>query len=61
MDVIKPWITARVNDILGMEDDVVVEYILSQIDDKNLNPKLLQVNCSEKPCENRIFDRKIDF
>lgn len=44
MDVIKPWITLRVNEILGMEDDVVIEYILSQLELKDINPKLLQVS-----------------
>lgn len=43
MDVIKPWITMRVNKILGIEDDVVIEYILSQLEEKNLNPKIMQV------------------
>jgi len=40
---IKPWITAKLNEILGMEDDVVVEYVFSQLETKDLNPKIMQV------------------
>lgn len=34
LDVLKPWITARVNDYLSFEDDVLVEFIFSQLEDK---------------------------
>lgn len=34
LEVIKPWITKRVNDILGFEDDVVIEFIFNQLDEK---------------------------
>ena len=43
LDVIKPWITMRINEILGIEDDVVIEYIMSQLEEKNINPKVMQV------------------
>lgn len=42
--MIKPWITAKLNDILGMEDDVVVEYVFTQLEEKDLNPKKMQIN-----------------
>ena len=29
MDVVKPWITKRVTEILGFEDDVVIEFIFN--------------------------------
>ena len=29
MDVVKPWITQRVTEILGFEDDVVIEFIFN--------------------------------
>ena len=29
MDVVKPWITRRVTEILGFEDDVVIEFIFN--------------------------------
>ncbi|KAK5969375.1 hypothetical protein GCK32_010946 [Trichostrongylus colubriformis] len=44
LDVIKPWITLRINEILGIEDDVVIEYIMSQLEEKNINPKIMQIN-----------------
>jgi serine/arginine repetitive matrix protein 1 len=44
LEVVKPWITLRLNDILGMEDDVVVEYVFTQLEQKDLNPKVMQIN-----------------
>lgn len=32
MDVVKPWITKRVTEILGFEDDVVIEFIFNLFD-----------------------------
>ena len=34
MDVLKPWITKRIYEMLKMEDDVVVEFIFNQLDEK---------------------------
>lgn len=34
LEVIKPWITRRVNEILGFEDDVVVEFVFNQLEEK---------------------------
>ncbi|KAI1730693.1 PWI domain-containing protein [Ditylenchus destructor] len=45
IEVIKPWITAKLNDILGIEDDVVIEFVFTQLEDaKNVNPKIMQIN-----------------
>jgi len=44
IDVIKPWITVKLNDILGYEDDVVIEYVFTQLEEQNLNPKVMQIN-----------------
>lgn len=44
LDVLKPWITAKLNEILGLEDDVVIEYVFSQLEEKSLNPKVMQIN-----------------
>ncbi|VDK57986.1 unnamed protein product, partial [Anisakis simplex] len=44
LDVLKPWITAKVNEILGMEDDVLIEYVFSQLEEKTINPKVMQIN-----------------
>ena len=32
LDTIKPWITQRVTDLLGIEDDVVVEFIFNLLE-----------------------------
>ena len=32
LDVIKPWITKRVSDLLGFDDDVIVGFIFNQLD-----------------------------
>ncbi|KAK0426246.1 hypothetical protein QR680_009603 [Steinernema hermaphroditum] len=44
IEVIKPWITARLNELLGVEDEVLVEYVFSLLEDQNLNPKIMQIN-----------------
>uniref|UniRef100_A0A914LF20 PWI domain-containing protein n=3 Tax=Meloidogyne TaxID=189290 RepID=A0A914LF20_MELIC len=44
LNVIKPWITLKLNEILGMEDDVVVEYVFTQLEDRDINPKKIQIN-----------------
>lgn len=49
LDILKPWITSKVNEILGIEDDVVIEFILSQLEAKNIDPKLMQVSLVDFP------------
>lgn len=34
LDVMKPWIAERITTILGAEDDVVVEFIFSQLEER---------------------------
>jgi serine/arginine repetitive matrix protein 1 len=34
LDVIKPWITRRLEELLGLEDDVVIEFVFNQLEDK---------------------------
>jgi serine/arginine repetitive matrix protein 1 len=34
LDVIKPWITRRLEELLGLEDDVVIEFVFNQLDEK---------------------------
>ena len=31
-DSLKPWIASRITELLGMEDDVVVEFVYNQLD-----------------------------
>merc|ERR1719203_67438 len=47
MDVMKPWITQRITELLGFEDDIVIEFCITQLEEppeKGLDPKMLQVN-----------------
>merc|ERR1719422_1680525 len=47
MDVMRPWIAQRITELLGFEDDIVVEYCVTHLvekHEKGLDPKLLQVN-----------------
>lgn len=32
LDVIKPWVASRIEKILGMEDEVVVDYCIVQLE-----------------------------
>lgn len=41
LEVIKPWITKRVTEILGFEDDVVIEFIFNQLEVKVIINKWL--------------------
>jgi hypothetical protein len=49
LDVIKPWITKAVNDLLGFEDDVVIDYAFSQLEDSPHVPShlYLLISCDE--------------
>lgn len=43
LDLIKPWITERVTEMLGMEDEVVIEFVINQLEEK--------VSASTRLCE----------
>lgn len=34
LDVIKPWIAQKINDMLNIEDDVVVNFVFNQLETK---------------------------
>lgn len=42
--MIKPWIASKLNDLMNAEDDVLVEYVFTQLEEQNVNPKLIQIN-----------------
>jgi len=50
LDVIKPWVRKRITELMGLEDDIVIEYALQQLEENNmgiqnnLDPKSLQLN-----------------
>ncbi|KAI4334560.1 hypothetical protein L6164_019237 [Bauhinia variegata] len=43
MEVIKPWITRRVTELLGFEDEVLINFIHSLLDVKAVNGKEVQI------------------
>ena len=34
LDTIKPWVTRKITELLGFEDDVVIEFIFNQLDER---------------------------
>mmetsp|Transcript_15344 Transcript_15344/g.43531 ORF Transcript_15344/g.43531 Transcript_15344/m.43531 type:complete len:202 (+) Transcript_15344:70-675(+) len=47
MDIVKPWIAKRITELLGFEDEIVVQFCITQLEEKSekgLDPKVLQVN-----------------
>ncbi|BAT90749.1 hypothetical protein LR48_Vigan238s005100 [Vigna angularis] len=43
MEVIKPWVTRRVTEFLGFEDEVLINFIHSLLDAKEVNGKEVQI------------------
>ena len=48
LDTIKPWITQRINELLGFEDDVVIEFVFNMLESNRvrilyLKTKMLNV------------------
>ncbi|KAF8819311.1 PWI domain-containing protein [Cardiosporidium cionae] len=57
LDVMKPWISKRITELLGVEDEIVIDYCMSQLrpaesamgelssgDKDEISPKRLQIN-----------------
>jgi len=45
LDAMKPWINEKLTEILGFEDDVVIDYAINQLESTNLpNAKSIQIN-----------------
>ena len=34
LDTLKPWITQKVTEMLGIEDDVLIEFIYNQLEEE---------------------------
>ena len=46
----KPWINEKLTEILGFEDDVVIDYAINQLENTNLpNAKSIQINLTGLP------------
>ncbi|GLU11549.1 hypothetical protein SLE2022_282870 [Rubroshorea leprosula] len=44
MDVIRPWIATRVTELLGFEDEVLINFIYGLLDGKEVNGKQIQIS-----------------
>ncbi|KAI7852106.1 hypothetical protein BDC45DRAFT_485795 [Circinella umbellata] len=44
LDVIKPWITTRITELLGFEDELVIGFTFGLLEEKNPDPKMMQIN-----------------
>jgi len=45
LDVLRPWISKKITDILHIEDDVVVEFVYNQLEEEKYPcPKKMQIN-----------------
>lgn len=44
MDVIRPWIATRVTELLGFEDEVLINFIYGLLDAKEVNGKEVQIS-----------------
>lgn len=40
LNVMRPWVTKRITEILGMEDEVVVEFVINQLEGEKVSPFL---------------------
>lgn len=37
LNVMRPWVTKRITEILGMEDEVVVEFVINQLEEHKVS------------------------
>ncbi|CAG8844638.1 35662_t:CDS:2, partial [Racocetra persica] len=44
MTVIRPWIAQKIVDLLGGEDEVVVNYVFGLLEEADLDPRMMQIN-----------------
>ncbi|KAH9629037.1 hypothetical protein HF086_007522 [Spodoptera exigua] len=54
LDVLKPWITQKITEILKMEDDVVIDYVNNQLEEKH------QTQWSSLVCDFKINGQCIE-
>ncbi|XP_075634925.1 uncharacterized protein LOC142607357 isoform X2 [Castanea sativa] len=43
MDVIRPWVAHRVTELIGFEDEVLINFIYSLLEEKEVNGKAVQI------------------
>ena len=55
LDVVKPWITKKLIEILGFEDDVVMQYVFNMLESEKVNKSYSEV-CSVIPLKSILFN-----
>ena len=46
LDIIKPWISKRITEMLGFDDDVVIDFCFNMLEKTQVNKySLLNLNC----------------
>ncbi len=43
LNIFKPWMTKRITELAGFEDDVLLEYVFTQLEEKEVDPRKLQL------------------
>ena len=51
LDTVKPWVTRRVTELLGFEDDVVIEFVFNMLENERV--RSVAVGC--KPTFNSLY------
>jgi len=65
LEVIKPWIGKRISDLLGMEDEVVNEFVFNQLEEQVSSVSTLKrefnkfVNCRTQTLAVSVSDRML--
>ncbi|KAL1929361.1 hypothetical protein VTP01DRAFT_1499 [Rhizomucor pusillus] len=44
LDVMRPWISQRITELLGFEDEVVIDFAYGLLEEENPDPKMMQIN-----------------
>ncbi|KAJ3181704.1 Serine/arginine repetitive matrix protein 1 [Geranomyces variabilis] len=46
MTVIRPWVTARIVEMVGFEDDVLIEFVFNLLEADKVDPRTMQIEIS---------------
>lgn len=47
LDVLRPWISKKITDILHIEDDVVVEFVYNQLEEDKVKTKATNLSTKQ--------------
>lgn len=61
LDVLRPWISKKITDILHIEDDVVVEFVYNQLEEEKVKKKKQQTYPMNQIEFNPYFERVFSF